>query len=215
MYQWKVNPLICCWVIKCSDFLLFTHLIRGNAGKAGFSIVYLLLRTWERSYFCVYVTIIFMFIYGVVFVFFVYYCFHTEKGRDLCVVPVGWPDWILVNWEQKLPTLPQDLPVNPNGIYILHDARTRTNPMSINCANPMSISQGNPMNLWQRNWMLQPLGKFFGPYSWVNLVVPKNWGAYFSAISGQKFDLTTVRDSQSRKSLKVSKGRVQKIKMEI
>ena len=29
-------------------------------------------------------------------------------------------------------------------------------------------------------------------YSWVNLVVPKNWVAYFSAISGQKFDLTTV-----------------------
>ena len=166
MYQWKVNPLICCWVIKCSDFLLFTHLIRGNAGKAGFGIVYQLLKTWERSYFCVYVTIIFMFIYGVVFVFFVYYCFHTEKGRDLCVVPVGWPDWILVNWEQKLPTLilPQDLPVNSNGIYILHDARTRTNPMSINCANPMSISQWNPMTLWQRNWMLQPLGKFFGPY---------------------------------------------------
>ena len=29
-------------------------------------------------------------------------------------------------------------------------------------------------------------------YSWVNLVVPKNWAAYFSAISGQKIDLTTV-----------------------
>ena len=29
-------------------------------------------------------------------------------------------------------------------------------------------------------------------YSWVNLVVPKNWVAYFSAISGQKFDLKTV-----------------------
>ena len=29
-------------------------------------------------------------------------------------------------------------------------------------------------------------------HSWVNLVVPKNWGAYFSAISGRKFDLTTV-----------------------
>ena len=29
-------------------------------------------------------------------------------------------------------------------------------------------------------------------YSWVNLVVPKNWAAYFSAISGQKFDLATV-----------------------
>ena len=29
-------------------------------------------------------------------------------------------------------------------------------------------------------------------YRWVNLVVPKNWGAYFSAISGRKFDLTTV-----------------------
>ena len=29
-------------------------------------------------------------------------------------------------------------------------------------------------------------------YSWVNLVVPKNWVAYFSAISGRKLDLTTV-----------------------
>ena len=29
-------------------------------------------------------------------------------------------------------------------------------------------------------------------YSWVNQVCPKNWGAYFSAISGRKFDLTTV-----------------------
>ena len=28
-------------------------------------------------------------------------------------------------------------------------------------------------------------------YSWINLVVPKNW-AYFSAISGRKFDQTTV-----------------------
>ena len=28
--------------------------------------------------------------------------------------------------------------------------------------------------------------------SWVNLVVPKNWVAYFSAISGRKLDLTTV-----------------------
>ena len=34
-----------------------------------------------------------------------------------------------------------------------------------------------------------PTGK---TYSWVNLVVPKNWAAYFSAISGRKFDLTTV-----------------------
>ena len=29
-------------------------------------------------------------------------------------------------------------------------------------------------------------------YSWINLVVPKKWAAYFSAISGRKFDLTTV-----------------------
>ena len=29
-------------------------------------------------------------------------------------------------------------------------------------------------------------------YSWVNLVVPKNWVAYFLAISGRKLDLTTV-----------------------
>ena len=89
MYQWKVNPLICCWVIKCSDFLLFTHLIRGNAGKAGFSIVYLLLRTWERSYFCVYVTIILMFIYGVVFVFFCLLLLpHRKREGPVCCS--GW-----------------------------------------------------------------------------------------------------------------------------
>ena len=47
-----------------------------------------------------------------------------------------------------------------------------------------------------QNWPKLPI---FGPkwprkktYSWVNLVVPKNWVAYFSAISGRKFDLTTV-----------------------
>ena len=85
MYQWKVNPLICCWVIKCSDFLLFTHLIRGNAGKAGFGIVYQLLRTWERSYFCVYVTIIFMFIYGFVFVF-LFIIASTPKKGGTCVL---------------------------------------------------------------------------------------------------------------------------------
>ena len=88
MYQWKVNPLICCWVIKCSDFLLFTHLIRGNAGKAGFSIVYLLLRTWERSYFCVYVTIIFMFIYGFVFVFCLILLPHRKREGPVCCS--GW-----------------------------------------------------------------------------------------------------------------------------
>ena len=32
-------------------------------------------------------------------------------------------------------------------------------------------------------------------HSWVNLVVPKNWGAYFSALSGRKFDLKTVLTS--------------------
>ena len=85
MYQWKVNPLICCWVIKCSDFLLFTHLIRGNAGKAGFGIVYQLLRTWERSYFCVNVTITFMFIYGFVFVF-LFIIASTPKKGGTCVL---------------------------------------------------------------------------------------------------------------------------------
>ena len=29
-------------------------------------------------------------------------------------------------------------------------------------------------------------------YSWVNQVCPKNWGAYFSAISRRKFDLTAA-----------------------
>ena len=36
------------------------------------------------------------------------------------------------------------------------------------------------------------LHKIKNIYSWVNLVVPKSWVAYFSAISGRKFDLTTV-----------------------
>ena len=87
MYQWKVNLLICCgcWVIKCSDFLLFTHLIRGSAGKAGLCIVYQLLRTLERSYFCVYVTITFMFIYGFVFVFLFIIASIPKKGGT-CVL---------------------------------------------------------------------------------------------------------------------------------
>ena len=33
---------------------------------------------------------------------------------------------------------------------------------------------------------------FIENYIWVNVVVPKNWAAYFSAISRRKFDLTTV-----------------------
>ena len=39
-------------------------------------------------------------------------------------------------------------------------------------------------------------------YSWVNLVVPKNWAAYFSAISGRKFDLTTRPSSARIKNLR-------------
>ena len=38
--------------------------------------------------------------------------------------------------------------------------------------------------------------KIINRYSWVNLVVPKNWAAYFSAITGRKFDLTTVLRSR-------------------
>ena len=48
------------------------------------------------------------------------------------------------------------------------------------------------MKIFFRNFFLKFFLKFIFEYSWVNLVVPKNWGAYFSAISGRKFDLTTV-----------------------
>ena len=48
-------------------------------------------------------------------------------------------------------------------------------------------------NLGDKQTPEQDLSLFhIGWYSWVNLVVPKNWAAYFSAISGRKFDLTTV-----------------------
>ena len=85
MYQWKVNPLICCWVIKCSDFLLFTHLIRGNAGKAGFGIVYQLLRTWERNYFCVYVND-YIRVYLWVCICFLFIIASTPKKGGTCVL---------------------------------------------------------------------------------------------------------------------------------
>ena len=45
----------------------------------------------------------------------------------------------------------------------------------------------------QSKWAVNILNKFYSfRYSWVNLVIPKNWAAYFSAISGRKFDLAVV-----------------------
>ena len=49
------------------------------------------------------------------------------------------------------------------------------------------------IHIWIHDKLSNDLGTHLQcTYSWVNLVVPKNWAVYFSAISGRKFDLTTV-----------------------